>query len=82
MRNYGENGAPQAGFTECLNNLIQGKVAMWYDATSAAGSLEAADSPVRGKIGQPSIPMALKSTKIFFFHSSTCRRTPPRTSDE
>ena len=24
---------------------------MWYDATSAAGSLEAADSPVEGKIG-------------------------------
>ena len=24
---------------------------MWYDATSAAGSLEAADSPVAGKIG-------------------------------
>ena len=34
---HGENGAPQAGFTECLNNLVQGKVAMWYDATSAAG---------------------------------------------
>ena len=33
---------PQAGFTECLNELSQGKVAMWYDATSAAGSLEAA----------------------------------------
>ena len=31
---HGENGAPQAGFTECLNNLIQGNVAMWYDATS------------------------------------------------
>ena len=39
------------GFTECLNNLQQGNVAMWYDATSAAGSLEADDSPVKGKIG-------------------------------
>jgi sorbitol/mannitol transport system substrate-binding protein len=39
VRSHGENGAPQAGFTECLNNLIQGKSAMWYDATSAAGSL-------------------------------------------
>jgi sorbitol/mannitol transport system substrate-binding protein len=56
IRSHGENGAPQAGFTECLNNLIQGKAAMWYDATSAAGSLEAADSPVRGKIGYAQAP--------------------------
>jgi sorbitol/mannitol transport system substrate-binding protein len=57
VRNYGENGAPQAGFTECLNNLIQGNAAMWYDATSAAGSLEAADSPVKGKIGYAPAPV-------------------------
>jgi polyol transport system substrate-binding protein len=57
VRKYGENGAPQAGFTECLNNLIQGNVAMWYDATSAAGSLEAADSPVKGKIGYAAAPV-------------------------
>ena len=42
---HGEAGAPQAGFTECLNNMEQGKVAMWYDATSAAGSLEGTGSP-------------------------------------
>jgi sorbitol/mannitol transport system substrate-binding protein len=54
---HGENGAPQAGFTECLNNLIQGNAAMWYDATSAAGSLEAADSPVKGKIGYVAAPV-------------------------
>jgi sorbitol/mannitol transport system substrate-binding protein len=57
VRKHGENGAPQAGFTECLNNLIQGNVAMWYDATSAAGSLEAADSPVKGKIGYAAAPV-------------------------
>ncbi|HYY90259.1 MAG TPA: sugar ABC transporter substrate-binding protein, partial [Chloroflexota bacterium] len=57
VRSHGENGAPQAGFTECLNNLIQGKSAMWYDATSATGSLEAADSPVRGKIGYAPAPV-------------------------
>ncbi|HST85100.1 MAG TPA: sugar ABC transporter substrate-binding protein [Kineosporiaceae bacterium] len=57
VRKYGENGAPQAGFTECLNNLIQGNAAMWYDATSAAGSLEAADSPVKGKIGYAAAPV-------------------------
>ncbi len=57
VRAHGENGAPQAGFTECLNNLIQGNVAMWYDATSAAGSLEADDSPVKGKIGYAAAPV-------------------------
>ncbi|MGK5113795.1 ABC transporter substrate-binding protein [Geodermatophilus sp. CPCC 205506] len=57
VREYGETGAPQAGFTECLNNLIQGNAAMWYDATSAAGSLEAADSPVRGLIGYAPAPV-------------------------
>ncbi|WP_404391072.1 ABC transporter substrate-binding protein [Humibacillus xanthopallidus] len=57
VREYGQNGAPQAGFTECLNNLSQGNVAMWYDATSAAGSLEAKDSPVRGKIGYVAAPV-------------------------
>ena len=37
VRAHGEVGAPQAGFTECLNNMVQGNAAMWYDATSAAG---------------------------------------------
>jgi sorbitol/mannitol transport system substrate-binding protein len=57
VRAHGEVGAPQAGFTECLNNLQQGNAAMWYDATSAAGSLEAADSPVKGKIGYAAAPV-------------------------
>jgi sorbitol/mannitol transport system substrate-binding protein len=51
VRQYGEPGASQSGFTECLNNFGQGKTAMWYDATSAAGSLEAPGSPVAGKVG-------------------------------
>jgi sorbitol/mannitol transport system substrate-binding protein len=57
VRDHGETGAPQAGFTECLNNLVQGNAAMWYDATSAAGSLEAEGSPVRGKIGYVAAPV-------------------------
>ena len=57
VREHGEKGAAQAGFTECLNNLVQGNAAMWYDATSAAGSLEAADSPVKGKIGYAAAPV-------------------------
>ncbi|WP_432534686.1 ABC transporter substrate-binding protein [Kineococcus arenarius] len=57
VRAHGEAGAPQAGFTECLNNMTQGNVAMWYDATSAAGSLEAEGSPVAGKIGYVQAPV-------------------------
>jgi sorbitol/mannitol transport system substrate-binding protein len=57
VRTHGEKGAPQAGFTECLNNMVQGNAAMWYDATSAAGSLEAADSPVKGKMGYTAAPV-------------------------
>jgi sorbitol/mannitol transport system substrate-binding protein len=57
VKAHGEAGAPQAGFTECLNNLEQSKVAMWYDATSAAGSLDGAGSPVAGKIGYAPAPV-------------------------
>ena len=57
VRKHGEAGAPQAGYAECLNNMTQGKSAMWYDATAGAGSLEAKDSPVRGKIGYVPAPV-------------------------
>ena len=57
VRAHGEKGAPQAGFTECLNNLVQGNVAMWYDATSAAGTLEADNSPTKGKFGYAPAPV-------------------------
>jgi sorbitol/mannitol transport system substrate-binding protein len=58
VKKHGEAGAPQAGFTECLNAMSQGKVAMWYDATSAAGSLEdAKTSKVAGKVGYAYAPV-------------------------
>ncbi len=57
VREHGQNGAPASGFVECLNNLQQGNSAMWYDATSAAGSLEAPGSPVQGKIGYAPAPV-------------------------
>ncbi|MGW2298621.1 ABC transporter substrate-binding protein [Streptomyces violaceorubidus] len=57
VREHGESGAAQSGFAECLNNMAQGKVAMWYDATSAAGSLDAAGSPVKGKVGYAPAPV-------------------------
>ncbi|MFD8034521.1 ABC transporter substrate-binding protein [Streptomyces sp. NPDC048231] len=57
VREHGESGAAQSGFAECLNNMTQGKVAMWYDATSAAGLLEAPDSPVKGTLGYAPAPV-------------------------
>jgi sorbitol/mannitol transport system substrate-binding protein len=59
VRQYGEPGASQAGFTECLNTFGQGKAAMWYDATSAAGTLEdPSASKVAGKVGYAYAPVA------------------------
>jgi sorbitol/mannitol transport system substrate-binding protein len=67
VRGYGEVGAPQAGFTECLNNLVQGNAAMWYDATSAAGSLEADDSPVKGKMAYVAAPVELTKSSGWLY---------------
>ncbi|MFD6281331.1 ABC transporter substrate-binding protein [Streptomyces sp. NPDC060209] len=61
VRKHGERGASQSGYAECLNNMTQGKTAMWYDATAGAGSLEAAGSPVKGKIGY--VPAPVEKTR-------------------
>ncbi|NJQ02137.1 ABC transporter substrate-binding protein [Streptomyces zingiberis] len=57
IRKHGQAGAAQSGYAECLNNMTQGKTAMWYDATAGAGALEAKDSPSRGKIGYVPAPV-------------------------
>jgi sorbitol/mannitol transport system substrate-binding protein len=54
----GEAGAATSGFTECGTNMGQGTAAMWYDATSAAGTLEdPTSSKVVGKIGYAPAPV-------------------------
>jgi len=67
VRKHGEIGAAQSGFTECLTDLEQSKVAMWYDATSAAGSLEAQGSPVAGKIGYVPAPVVRTKTSGWLY---------------
>ena len=63
VRKHGEPGAAQSGFTECLNAMSQGKVAMWYDATSGAGSLEDPNvSKVAGKMGYAYAPVVKTKT--------------------
>ena len=41
VKDAGEKDAASASFNECLTQYKDGKVAMWYDATVAAGLLEA-----------------------------------------
>jgi sorbitol/mannitol transport system substrate-binding protein len=68
VRKHGEIGAPQAGFTECLNAMSQGKVAMWYDATSAAGALENPEqSKVAGKVGYAYAPVDKTKTSGWLY---------------
>jgi polyol transport system substrate-binding protein len=58
IKQAGEPGAPNAGFSECLTAYTQGQAAMWYDATVAAGSLEDPKvSKVVGKNGYVAAPV-------------------------
>jgi polyol transport system substrate-binding protein len=57
IHDAGEKDAAGASFNECLSQYKDGKVAMWYDATVAAGLLEADDSAVKGKNGYAPAPV-------------------------
>jgi sorbitol/mannitol transport system substrate-binding protein len=57
VRDAGESGAPRASYNQCLAQYLDGKVAMWYDATVAAGLLEADDSGVKRKNGYAPAPV-------------------------
>jgi polyol transport system substrate-binding protein len=57
VKSAGEKDAANASFNECLSQYKDGKVAMWYDATVAAGLLEADDSAVKGKNGYAPAPV-------------------------
>jgi sorbitol/mannitol transport system substrate-binding protein len=54
----GQGDPVSFGFTECLNLFSQGRAAMWYDATSAAGSVEDPNnSKVAGQVGYVRAPV-------------------------
>jgi polyol transport system substrate-binding protein len=57
VNDAGEEDAANSSFNECLTQYLDGKVAMWYDATVAAGNLEADDSAVKGKNGFAPAPV-------------------------
>jgi polyol transport system substrate-binding protein len=57
VRDAGESDAARASYNQCLAQYRDGKVAIWYDATVAAGLLEADDSDVKGKNGYAAAPV-------------------------
>jgi sorbitol/mannitol transport system substrate-binding protein len=57
VRDAGERDAASASYNQCLALYLSGKVAIWYDATVAAGLLEASNSGVRGKNGYAPAPV-------------------------
>jgi sorbitol/mannitol transport system substrate-binding protein len=69
VRRYGEAGAATSGFQECANQMGQGRVAMWYDATSAVSVLEDPKEfpAVAGKIGYAAAPMVVKDNSGWLY---------------
>ena len=58
LKDAGEADPVSNSFTECLNLLSTGKVAMWYDASVAASILEDPESSdVAGKMGYVHAPV-------------------------
>jgi len=57
VKDAGERDAASTSFNECLAQYLNGKVAMWYDATVGAGQIEASNSPLRGKNGYAPAPV-------------------------
>jgi len=53
----GEKDPVSYSFNECLTALKNAKTAMWVDASVAASMLEAADSPVKGKMAYAHAPV-------------------------
>ena len=58
LREYGQPGAANAGFSECLTATSQGNAAMWLDATVGASVLEDPNSSdAAGKMGYVPAPV-------------------------
>lgn len=80
VRAHGESGPATSGFGECATQLSQGRVAMWYDATSAVSVLEDPESSnVVGKIGYAPAPIDVKDNSGWLYSWSL---GIPRSSDK
>src|SRR3954452_5446049 len=80
VHDAGEKDAANSSFNECLTQYKDSKVAMWYDATVAAGLLEASDSAVKGKNGYAFAPV--KETKAAGWLWTWALAIPKTTSKE
>jgi sorbitol/mannitol transport system substrate-binding protein len=80
VKQAGEKDAANSSFNECLTDYLNGKVAMWYDATVAAGLLEASDSAVKGKNGY--VPAPVNQTKSSGWLWSWALAIPKTTSKQ
>jgi len=79
VRKYGEPGASNDGFTECLNNYDAGKTAMWYDATVAAGLISTNSPKVFSNTGYayaPTGPAHIPSGWLYTWSLSIPTGTP------
>lgn len=56
INDAGQDDAANSSFNECLTQYLNGEVAMWYDATVAAGLLEGEESDVAGLNGYAQAP--------------------------
>lgn len=79
-RAHGIAGGSQAGFSECGTAFSQGNVAMWYDSTSAAGTVsDPEESRVVENVGfAPAPVVATPSSGWLYSWSLAIPRTSPR----
>ena len=82
VQDAGEKDAANSSYNECLTQYQAGKVAMWYDATVAAGYLEASNSPVKGKNGFAFAPVnKTKSSGWLWTWALAIPKSSPNPSD-
>lgn len=61
VTNYGQPGAVSSGFTECQTLFLQGKTAMWYDATSPSDvNFDITQNPYADRIAIAFAPTKVK----------------------
>lgn len=83
VRSHGQPGAATSGFTECATQLAQGRVAMWYDSTSAVSTLEdPSSSNVVGKIGYAAAPVMEKDPSGWLYTWSLGIPTSSENADD
>jgi sorbitol/mannitol transport system substrate-binding protein len=83
LKEAGEPDPVSNSFTECLNLLSTGKVAMWYDASVAASILEDPNaSEVAGKMGYVHAPVVKTKESGWLWSWNLAVPTTTKNSEE